>query len=455
MGQNIVEDISLKSPATSTQLPGTSGLNTGQAPSYSSMPFSGQQALGNQPFQQGLQGQQFGQQGLPNQQFANQQGLQGQQFQPQRNQGFNQGLQGQQQGFSQQGLQGQQLQPQLNQGLQGQSQLNQGFNQGLQGQQQGLQQQLPQSNLQNQPFQQGLQGQQFGQQGLPNQQFANQQDIQGQQLQQQATTTATAATSTLGSQPIQQQGMEQTQAKLPAMGGIQQQGFLQQEQIMAQQVQIAPVVVEKREGVPVIQERIRREEVEEITPVIHREREKTEIHKITQPVHTSAILGIMTEEVTLPAQFSEMRTPSMLPPASILPRREELSAQKMRIEKAPIVIETERKKIIEEVTPVVYREVVEPHLTRLTQPIYEKIVEGDVYISETRPAQVLQTAYATNIPVQSTQFVQQTQNVPVQIPVQTQLPFYSRNIEVADTFVKEGVPITAGPGRGVFGRRAV
>jgi hypothetical protein len=429
VGQNIVEDISLKSPATSTQLPGTSGLSTGQAPSYSSMPFSGQQALGNQPFQQGLQGQQFGQQGLQNQPFQ-QQGLQGQQFQPQLNQGFNQGLQGQQQG-----LQGQQ-----------------GFSQqGLQGQQ------LGQQGLQNQPFQQqGLQGQQFGQQGLPNQQFANQQDIQGQQLQQQATTTtATAATSTLGSQPIQQQGMDQTQAKLPAMGGIQQQGYLQQEQIMAQQVQIAPVVVEKREGVAVIQERIRREEVEEITPVIHREREKTEIHKITQPVHTSAVLGIMTEEVTLPAQFSEMRTPSMLPPASILPRREELSAQKMRIEKAPVVIETERKKIIEEVTPVVYREVVEPHITRLTQPIYEKIVEGDVYISETRPAQVLQTSYSTNIPVQTTQFVQQTQNVPVQIPVQTQLPFYSRNIEVADTFVKEGVPITAGPGRGVFGRRAV
>jgi hypothetical protein len=420
------------------------------------MPYSGQQALGNQSLQQGLQGQQFGQQGLANQQFGAQQGLQGQQLgqqglqsnlqgqqfqQPQLNQGLNQGQQ-----FGQQGLQsnlqnqqfGQQALPQQN--LQGQQLGQQGLNQGQQFGQQGLQ-----SNLQDQ---------QFAQQGLQNQQFAQQQGLQGQQ--QFSPSQQQASSSTLGAQPIQQQGIEEAQAKLPAMGGFQQTGGLQQGQIMASSVQIAPVIVEKREGIPVIQERIRREEVEEITPVIHREREKTEIHKITQPVHTSSVLGVMTEEVTLPAQFSEMRTPSMLPPAAILPRREELSAQRMRVEKAPVLIETERKKIIEEVTPVVYKEVVEPHLTRLTQPIYEKIVEGDVFICETRPAQVLPTSFATNIPVQTTQFVQQTQNIPVQIPVQSQIPFYSRNVEVADTFVKEGVPITtAANPRGLFGRRAV
>jgi hypothetical protein len=204
--------------------------------------------------------------------------------------------------------------------------------------------------------------------------------------------------------------------------------------------------MEKREIAPVIQERIRKEEVEEITPVIHREREKTEIHKITQPVHTSSVLNVAIEEGSLPAKFSEMRTPSMLPPSVPLPRREELCAQKMRVDKPPVLIETERKRVIEEVQPLVYKEVVEPHLIRLTQPIYEKIVEGDVYVTETRPAQVMAAAAA--VPLQTTQLTQQVQTVPiqyqqpVQIPIITQTPLVGKNVEIAETFVSQGAPIT-------------
>jgi len=347
LGQNITDDIRGSIPTATQQfIPGTSSLNTGQAPAYG----------------QSLSG--FGIQEKSPALGAQQQPLQGQQFLPQ--QGFQQPLQQNlpaQQQFS--NLQGQQFLPQ----------------QRIQGQQQGVQQ---------------------GQQFLP------------------------------------QQGLQQ---------GIMQQTTLQEQLLPATQFQVAPVIFEHKESAPVIQERIRREEVEEVLPVIHREREKTEIHRITQPVHTSSVLNCITEEATLPAKYSEMRTPSMLPPASVLPRREELAASKMRIEKAPVVIETERKKIIEEVTPVVYKEIVEPHVTRLTQPIYEKIVEGDVYVTEIRAAQVIAPTVTT------TQFVQQ--NVPVQIPVVQQLPIFTKNVEVAETYVKEGVPITTTASRGLFGRKAV
>lgn len=48
-------------------------------------------------------------------------------------------------------------------------------------------------------------------------------------------------------------------------------------------------------------------------------------------------------------------------------------------------MESEKKKIIEEIQPVIYREVIQPHIIRVTQPIYEKIIEADVYVTETLP----------------------------------------------------------------------
>jgi hypothetical protein len=210
------------------------------------------------------------------------------------------------------------------------------------------------------------------------------------------------------------------------------------------------VFLERKEVAPVIHERIRREEVEEITPVIHREREKTEIHKVIQPVHTSEVRQVLTEEASLPARFSEMRTPGMVCPPSVLPRREEMAAQKMRIEKAPVIIETERKKVIEEVTPVVYKDIVEPHITRVTQPIYEKIIEGEVYVSETRPEQIIAPTFAT----ETTQLVSQVQNVPVQIPVITGTPVAVKSLGIAETYVKEGTTFDT-TRTGLFGRRAV
>jgi hypothetical protein len=46
------------------------------------------------------------------------------------------------------------------------------------------------------------------------------------------------------------------------------------------------------------------------------------------------------------------------------------------VQKPPVVIETIRKHIKEEIQPVVYREVLQQELIRETKPIYEKIVEA-------------------------------------------------------------------------------
>jgi hypothetical protein len=165
---------------------------------------------------------------------------------------------------------------------------------------------------------------------------------------------------------------------------------------------VPAVIVEKRENAPVVHERIRREEVEEIQPVIHREREKTEVHKITQPIFTNSTTGIITEERSLPAQYSEFRTPSMPVPMAALPSStESLAAQKFRIEKAPVVYETQKTKVVEEIQPVVYKEVVQPHITRWTQPIYEHIVEADTYVTETLPAR--SQFYQQQFPMQGQQ----------------------------------------------------
>jgi len=238
----------------------------------------------------------------------------------------------------------------------------------------------------------------------------------------------------------------------------------QQQQSLPFQKQYQQGQVQRRENAPVVHERIRREEVEEIQPVIHREREKTEIHKITQPIQTSATLGVITEEGTLPAQVNpEIRTPGMMSPSAPLPTREQLAGQRMRVEKPALIIETEKKNIIEEVQPVVFKEVVEPHIIRLTQPIYERIVEGDVYYSETLPTRTEFTQFQQQPQFQQQfqpqfqqrdlqqQQLQQGQHFlqPIQIktfvqpvPVATSSPMIGQplmkeNLEVAATYVSE------------------
>jgi hypothetical protein len=159
----------------------------------------------------------------------------------------------------------------------------------------------------------------------------------------------------------------------------------------------APTLIEKEQAVtvehiekgPVVREHIHQTELEEIQPVIHRERERTEVIQVAKPMVERDIRPTQIEEKILPA---ETRAPVVQGESEEFRRRymersqmyksstEYAPVEREVIEKAPIIKEHITKKIIEEVQPVIYREVTAPHVIKEVRPIYEKIVEGPVLI---------------------------------------------------------------------------
>lgn len=151
----------------------------------------------------------------------------------------------------------------------------------------------------------------------------------------------------------------------------------------------APAVVEHREKAPVVQEVIKPGLREEIQPVIHRDREQLEIREELQPIYEKTVRPTIVEQMEL---APEMKPEVRLGAAPIIaegPRSSTFveAEQREKFVKAPIVEETVHKKIVEEVQPVIHREVLAPKVIQEVQPIYEKIVEAPQVKYETLPAQ--------------------------------------------------------------------
>jgi len=159
----------------------------------------------------------------------------------------------------------------------------------------------------------------------------------------------------------------------------------------ADYVEKAPVFIETREKGPVIKEHIHPKEREEIQPVIHREREKTEFIEVTKPILERNVMPTQFQEKTLPAetratvyqgeseQFKQsykLATERYKASVEVAPTEREV------VEKAPIIKEHITKRVIEEIQPVIYREVTEPHIILETRPIYEKVVEGPTLVEK-------------------------------------------------------------------------
>jgi len=151
------------------------------------------------------------------------------------------------------------------------------------------------------------------------------------------------------------------------------------------------VFMETREKGPVIKEHILPKEREEIQQVIHREREKTEVIEVARPIIEKEVMPTKISEVTLPSEtrptvyheeteqfkqrykkISEKYKPSF----EVAPTEKEV------IERTPIVKEHVTKKIIQEIQPVIFREITEPHITREMKPIYEKVVEEPTLVEK-------------------------------------------------------------------------
>src|SRR5262249_23740931 len=134
----------------------------------------------------------------------------------------------------------------------------------------------------------------------------------------------------------------------------------------------------------VVHEKHRIEEVEEIQPVVHREIEKTEIHQITEPIVDNEIAPIIVEEQTLPldirptiivTQEYSFETIDLLSSLRIPRSTEEENTIEVDKSHATVVMptmihEVEKKKIIEEIQPIIYKEVLQPVIIRKTQPIF-------------------------------------------------------------------------------------
>jgi hypothetical protein len=142
-------------------------------------------------------------------------------------------------------------------------------------------------------------------------------------------------------------------------------------------------------------ERIREVEIERVQPVVHVDREQTEVRQVVQPILEKEVrptlitktakeveLGTRQEKASGVPTSLEGRSLGNAP--TIQSKTEFLGVEKRREEFNPIVQETVHKKIIEQVTPVVEREVVIPHVIEQTKHIHETVQEKPVITHEIR-----------------------------------------------------------------------
>lgn len=150
--------------------------------------------------------------------------------------------------------------------------------------------------------------------------------------------------------------------------------------------------IERQEREAIIRETIIPQERIEIQPVIHREREVLELHQVTQPVYEKEIRATRIEDTELPAEYREKIEGSQ---AEFQERLREgmegmhssvhwENVERKVIDQTPIIKETIKKIVREEVQPIIYREIVEPRVIRETLPIYERVVEAPRVFREQR-----------------------------------------------------------------------
>jgi len=179
------------------------------------------------------------------------------------------------------------------------------------------------------------------------------------------------------------------------------------------------------------------QEHEEVQPVIHRERVQPTVKQVTQPIHETQVLPSTQEQKILPPQYKETLQPWVASPhclfwdydlltrtsftsnrgagTAVGPRTDIPSSQTNVAEtqkhallkvlllpidlfwnsnstrslpsfllKEPQVKETLTQPTVEQVQPVVQKDVEQHHFIQTQQPIHERVVEAPRVISEER-----------------------------------------------------------------------
>jgi hypothetical protein len=147
-------------------------------------------------------------------------------------------------------------------------------------------------------------------------------------------------------------------------------------------VREAPVVVQQINKPAVVHEVIRPEEVVEVQPVIERQRERLDVYEVVQPLREREVVATEVRQGVLPPQT---RATFVADQSAFLAQRsapgdtstrEVAPTMHATFQNAPIVHETITHKVVEEVQPVIYKEIDRPVLIKETLPIHERIVEA-------------------------------------------------------------------------------
>jgi len=164
-----------------------------------------------------------------------------------------------------------------------------------------------------------------------------------------------------------------------------------------QKIEQLPVEIQQKE--PIIHKKIIRQEVHEVQTIIHRERIVTEVKRVTQPIYMHELLPVQFENAELPAEkrsigeeFAYHAPEEVSKPIEFEP---EFVTEAITIKKPPIIQEVIKKRTIEEVQPVVYKEILEPHVVKCTQDVTEKVMEPLTIVQETAETQYVEEAIET------------------------------------------------------------
>jgi len=111
--------------------------------------------------------------------------------------------------------------------------------------------------------------------------------------------------------------------------------------------------------------------------VIHREREQLEVKQITEQLHETRIQPTIIQQRELQPEYKPAVTMRSAPiaPNFHAPSVKVDNVRASQVVHAPIIEETIRKTIIEEIQPVLNRDVIVTTVIHEMRPIYEKIIE--------------------------------------------------------------------------------
>lgn len=141
----------------------------------------------------------------------------------------------------------------------------------------------------------------------------------------------------------------------------------------------------------IIHESIKREQVEEIQPVMQIDRERTEIRQITQPLLDKEVRPVVIEQRILATEILPVQQINFSAPREeVLQSTRTFEPLKHQVlEKTPIIQEIDRWRVIEEVQPIVYREILVPTIIRVERPIREVVRDAPVYSEYVHSARLL------------------------------------------------------------------